>query len=61
MFLFNYWHKITDFLEGQQFYLEKSRYKVNYVAHSAKVQVQHIFRLFFGPLLRKLIVQPLSY
>ena len=40
MFLFNWRRKITDLLENQQISLEKNRYKANYGAHSAKVQVQ---------------------
>lgn len=37
MFLFNWRRKITDFLEDQQISLEKSRYKANCRAHSAKL------------------------
>lgn len=58
MFLFNWWHKITDFLENQQISLEKSRYEAKCVIHSAKVQVQ--IHLYFRLLPWELIVQPLS-
>lgn len=47
MFLFNWWRKITDFLEDQQISLEKSRYETNCEAHSAKMQVHILFSLPF--------------
>lgn len=53
MFLFNWQHKITDFLEDQQISLEKSRYEVSYGAHSVKAKTYSVWS--FDSLPRKLI------
>ena len=45
--------QITDFLEDQQISLEKSRYKANCGAHSAKVQVQTINQFVLWPFTAK--------